>query len=425
MKRLRLRLVTALFCLGLMLSASATPSTAGVVPWVWNVLFGPSCSGSYCGGCGLTSCGGCYAPSPSYRAPMYSAPVYSAPAYSAPVYTPASPTYSAPVDSYPGGESTGCLPCVSETVVAGSTIYDGQPVLSGAVISSYSPTVVGESYIGDSYVTGSVVQSGCSPCAVGCGTTTYLGETIVEGSIIEGSIVEGSITEKSVVEGLEPNTFEPGSSTETMDAVGPTTEDAPDDSVNNESVGSEDTEPKVVDPDEPVIGGGRRRSRTGEDASGIGEVPDFVDPVDPNDTERRERRGINEDDPLFRESNKVVDPGDPSNPDGDAASPDADAEPSGSDTVPSPDGDTNAEGPDNSVKRHSDTRVSVLVDEAQPLDYEIRVRPIRGFPVRTMTARRSSQSTSNGVTVNAPFVLNKSKQTPLRWISIPRTTQIR
>lgn len=83
---------------------SATPAEAGVIPWLYNSIFGHGWGNNYSGGSGynggygygggMASSAGCCGSSygGGYSAPVYSAPVYSAPAMSAPV-APTGETY--------------------------------------------------------------------------------------------------------------------------------------------------------------------------------------------------------------------------------------------------------------------------------------------------------------------------------------------
>jgi hypothetical protein len=268
--------------------------------------------------------------------------------------------------------------------------------------------VTGGTYIDNSYAVGSYVQPGCSSCVVGCGTLNDpSSESTGNNSNVDPGVGTGPDSTHE--------TFDPGLSTDTMDAEGSIDGEATD-SVGGESAGNVGDDP--MDPDSVIDGVDDevfqpRRNRTDIDPSTeIGDDPGFEDPID---MPRRRNRNIIDDDPLFRESNKVVDP------DSDVDSSDPEAGPGlDEDAVEVQDLDD-----DGAAKVRSTSPITVVGYEAQPLDSDIRIRLNADRPVRTMTARSSARRADANATNDSPFVLNQSKRTPLRWISIPRTTRWR
>ena len=117
--------VRGLFAM-VLVAGTATTLHAGVIPWLWNSVFGQSCSS--CAPCSTMGI------QPVYSAPAYSAPAYSAPAYSAPAYSYSAPVYSAPRYVAPRYVAPQYIPTATPAYTSYTT-----PVVSTPVAPMVSP----------------------------------------------------------------------------------------------------------------------------------------------------------------------------------------------------------------------------------------------------------------------------------------------
>ena len=210
-KTLRISLI-AVCCFSLTFGSSA-PTSAGVVPFLWNVLFGPAhgygygapygygygssapygaCAGYGCsvanytptvfgGGFGAPCAAGCaVAPNVSYATPtQYSVPQYSAPAWSPSAYSLASQPACA--DPTPACSISSCSDCVSPSVPFVSESFVAAPVYSSPACSDCPTSVIEPAYSGFtaaspapcSTISGDIYSSGCSSCGSVTGDTFY------------------------------------------------------------------------------------------------------------------------------------------------------------------------------------------------------------------------------------------------------------
>lgn len=294
-----------------------------------------------------------------------------------------------------------------EMIVGGGEIVSGGEIMSG--YAPYGETIISGpvmdgSYNSQPYIGNTYVQPSCNQCGI-----TYPDN----GTVISGPVIDTTVPSINSVE-PEPETdpMDNGYSKDTLDAVG-STKDRDDGNSLDES--------PLMNDDDEGLGGGfiddmptRRRNRGGYDES------EFEDPVPVNErfkiTDPAGDAGTSGD----AEASDGVDAGDGA---GSGFESDMDSEfDSGIESGLDGDLDSPIDMPlDDEFERSSfrDDSDPMTQHQALPLETQVPVHATVQL-VRTMTSRSKLQ-----LPASDSVVLNNTKQTPVRWISAPRTSRMR